>query len=510
MSPKIRTQLDRRKRRIERRLDKHDLSGMERPMFTAANIHYEIADRTRGLAHGGIGAIHVLARELGLIDAIDRRLHLLKIHLPYHESDHVLNLAYNAFCDGTCFQDIELRRNDEVFLDALGARRIPDPTTAGDFCRRFTENDVYTLLDVFHDIRIRVWAHQENSFFDCAIIDADGTLVPTAGNCKDGVDIAYDGTWGYHPLVLTLANTGEVLSLVNRSGNRPSHEGAAEQADRCMEVCFRGGFRRVLLRGDTDFSQTAHLDRWDEDSRIRFIFGYDAMPNLKAFAEDLPADAWRKLDRPERPAPKSGKRRQRPANVKDVIVRRREFETLRLQSEDVSEFCYRPTGCRKDYRMVVLRKNISREKGEARLFDEIRYFFYITNDWKRTAEETVFGANGRCNQENLLSQLHSGCHALRAPADDLTSNWAYMVMTALAWNLKAWWALRLPVASGRHQAAQREEKQWVLRLEFKAFVQAFVRLPCQLIRGGRRLIFRLLAWNPHQRIFFRLVAALRC
>lgn len=160
--------------------------------------------------------------------------------------------------------------------------------------------------------------------------------------------------------------------------------------------------------------------------------------------------------------------------------------------------------------MVVLRKNISREKGEARLFDEIRYFFYITNEWKSTAEEIVFGANGRCDQENVLSQLHGGCHALRASVDDLTSNWAYMVMTALAWNLKAWWALRLPVAPGRHQAAQRQEKQWVLGLEFKTFVQAFVRMPCQLIRGGRRLIYRLLAWNPYQRIFFRLVTALQC
>jgi hypothetical protein len=277
-----------------------------------------------------------------------------------------------------------------------------------------------------------------------------------------------------------------------------------------MKVCFRGGFRRVLLRGDTDFSQTAHLDRWDDDDRLRFIFGYDAMPNLKAFAEDLPAEAWRKLERPAAPEPKSGQRRQRPTDVKDAIVRRREFETLRLQSEDVSEFCYRPTECRKDYRMVVLRKNISREKGEARLFDEIRYFFYITNEWKSTAQEIVFTANGRCDQENLLSQLHSGCHALRATVDDLTSNWAYMVMTALAWNLKAWWALRLPVARGRHQEAQNQEKRWVLGLEFKTFVQAFVRLPCQLVRSGRRLIYRLLAWNPYQRIFFRLVAALRC
>jgi Transposase DDE domain group 1 len=493
-----------------RRLDKHDLRGMERPMFTATNLHYEIADRARGFSHGGIGVVHALVRQLGLIDAIDERLHLLKIHLPFHESDHVLNFAYNALCEGTCLQDIELRRNDEVFLDALGARRIPDPTTAGDFCRRFTEAHIRILLDIFHDIRIRVWAKQPAAFFDCATIDMDGTLVPTKGCCKQGMDIAYDGTWGYHPLVLTLANTGEVLSLINRSGNRPSHEGAAEEADRCMAVCFRGGFRRVLLRGDTDFSQTTHLDRWDADGRVGFIFGYDAMANVKHRAEDLPADAWKKLERPGRPEPKSGRQRRRPADAKDAIVRQREYKTLRLQSEEVADFRYQPVACRKEYRMVVVRKNSSQEKGEARLLDDIRYFFYITNDWESTSAEIVFAANGRCNQENLLSQLHTGCHALRAPVDDLLSNWAYMVMTALAWNLKAWWALQLPVAPGRHQDAQSQEKEWVGKLEFKAFVQTFVRLPCQLVRGGRRLVYRLLACNPHLRIFFRLVTVLQC
>src|SRR5215203_5477391 len=227
--PKIRAQLNSRKRRIDRRLDKHDLRGMERPMFTATNIHYEIADRTRGLSHGGIGAIHALARQIGLIDAIDRHLHLLKIHLPFHESDHVLNFPYNVLCEGTCLEDIELRRNDEVFLDALGATRIPDPTTAGDFCRRFKACDIHALQEAFHETRIKAWQGQPVDFFQKAIIDMDGTLVQTTGSCKKGIGLAYDGTWGYHPLVLTLANTREVLAIVNRPGNRPSHEGAAAQ-----------------------------------------------------------------------------------------------------------------------------------------------------------------------------------------------------------------------------------------------------------------------------------------
>jgi DDE family transposase len=504
---RIQRQLAARRQRIRRRLDR--TSNGARPMFAARNIRYEIAERQCGIAFGGIGTMHLLARQLGLIDAIDDRLHLLLIHLPYHESDHVLNFAYNALCDGTCLDDIELRRNDEVFLDALGAERIPDPTTAGDFCRRFTPEHVQLLQDIFNDVRLRVWARQPAGFFQQARIELDGVLVPTMGECKDGMDIAYNGIWGYHPLVVSLANTQEVLSIINRSGNRPSHEGAAAEVDRAMAVCFRGGFRTILLRGDTDFAQTKHLDRWTDDARVQFIFGVDVQPNLHVLADDLPADAWRPLQRPPRYQPQT-KPRRRPARIKEQIVVAREFQNIRLVSEQVAEFEYRPTACRKSYRLVVVRKNLSVERGERALFDDYRYFFYLTNDRVSSAAAIVFSANDRCNQENLHAQLKHGVRALQAPVDNLVSNWAYMVMTALAWNLKAWWALTLPETPGRWHERHRAEKDTVLRMEFKTFLNAFMRLPCQIIRTGRRLIYRLLSWNRWQNIFFRVCAVLRC
>src|SRR5215472_13302201 len=155
-------------------------------MMTASNIHYEIGERSRGIGIGGIGAIHTLVRRIGLIEAIDRGLHVLKIHLPYHESDHVLALAYLPLCGGTCLQDLELLRQDEVLLDALGARRLPDPTTAGDFCRRFTPDGIQTLLDIINDTRLKVWASQPPAFFEQALLDMDGFLVETTGQSKRG------------------------------------------------------------------------------------------------------------------------------------------------------------------------------------------------------------------------------------------------------------------------------------------------------------------------------------
>jgi hypothetical protein len=495
------------KRKIRRRLDRPVTAPSPQPVFTASNIHYDVADKTRAIPCGGIGAIHLLVRKFGLAEAIDERLHLLKFHFPYHESDHVLNFAYNALCNGTCLDDIELRRNDLVFLDALGADRIPDPTTAGDFCRRFAAEDVEILQDVFDRTRVRVWQQQPSEFFEEAVLDVDGTLVATGAGCKQGVDIAYDGTWGYHPLIISLANTGEVLSIVNRPGNRPSHEGAAEQLDLAILLCRQAGFRRIYLRGDTDFSQTKQLDAWDAEG-VAFLFGIDAMPNLKALAEDLAASDWAELRRPPQYVAQ-GKPRTRPEKVKDRIVRERGFKTLTRLREDVAEVAYRPTACQRTYRLIIVRQTIQVEEGQARLFDEIRYRFYLTNDRKGLPREVVFKGNDRCDQENLIAQLKGGVHALRAAVDNLTSNWAYMVMTALAWSLKAWFALSVP-ESPRHKQAHRQQKRQLLRMEFKRFVNSIILMPCQIIRGGRRLIFRLLSWNEWQGVFLRVVHALRC
>ena len=478
------------KRKLQKRLGPKAWADQAEPMFQAANLHYRMSERSRVLGCGGMGAIHRLVTCLGLDQALNENLSLLKVHVPYFESDHVLNIAYNVVTGGTCLEDIDRLRDDDHYTRSLAAERIPDPTTAGDFLRRLSATDIEKLQDTFNQARQKVWRRKPARFRRKAILDVDGTHAATTGECKAGMDISYKGIWGYAPLVISLANSKEPLYLVNRPGNATSSSEAAPWIDRAIDLVGEV-FAEVWLRGDTDFSLTQHLDRWN--SRVRFVLGYNAYASLIERAEQLPARAWRPL---ERPAPYSvlTEPRQRPDNIKQQIIRAREYKNIRLESEQVAEFDYRPTHCQHTYRMVVVRKNLSIEKGDHRLFDEIRYFFYITNDRSMTSTEVVLFANQRCDQENVIEQLKNGVNALRMPTEDLLSNWAYMVIAALAWSLKSWYGLLVPnPATG----------QAIVRMEFKHFLRRFILIPCQVVHTGRRLILRVLTYTRHLETFFK-------
>jgi hypothetical protein len=491
--------LRQRKRHIRQRLAPRHWPAQSQPMFRPCPIQYEMAQRTRAIACGGLGAVHVLAHQSGLVQAINEHVHVLKVHLPYFESDHILNLAYNPLAGGTCLDDIELLRNDEGVLDALHTERLPDPTTAGDFVRRFDRDTIIALLEAPQAIRVRMWKKRlSRAQRREGILDVDGTIAPTTGECKQGMGLSYKGVWGYHPLIVSLANTPEPLYLVNRPGNRPSHEGAVEWMDRAAHVVGQA-FEKVIFRGDTDFALTANFDRWSAQG-IGFAFGIDAMPNLVKIAESLEnTGAFSPLERPVK-RERHGPERERPPKIKEQIVMENGYKNIKLKGESIAQVAYRPGQCQRDYRLVILRKDLSIERGEHVLFPEIRYFFYITNLKERTPREIVLFCNDRCNQENLIEQLKNGLNALRMPVGDLVSNWAYMVIVALGWTLKTWWALLV-------RDGQRREE--LLKMEFKRFRQAMIQLPAQIIRSGRRVIYRLLNYQPFTRTFLETFERVR-
>lgn len=473
--------LARRQKALSTRLDRKWQPLRAEPVLESGN--YEIAGRTEAVNCGGLGMLQAVVETTGLVPAIDEELELLKRHLPYHESDHVLSLVYNILTGGQCLQDLEARRNDTAFLNALGARRIPDPTTAGDFLRRFDAASVGSLQEAIHRARTNVWRSQPKSERRLAILDIDGTIVETTGECKEKIDISYDGRWGYGPLIVSLANSQEPLYVVNRPANRPSHDGAAAWIDKSIAWAIDGGgFEKVRLRGDTDFSLTRNFDRWTQ-ADVEFVFGIDAHPSFVRRAEELPETAFEPLQRPS-----SAPKRRRSENVKKKAIEERGFKTLSLVHEDVAEMPYRPSRAQGTYRMIALRKRIQVTEGQLRLEDQIRYFFYVTNIPAEQMDPAavVRENNARCHQENLIEQLKNGVQAMRMPVREFDANWAYLVIGALAWTLKAWTGLLLPKSLGARA---------IVKMEFRRFLNELILLPAQILQGGRQLIFRLLAVN---------------
>lgn len=459
-------------------------SAQSSPMFSSGRVGYEVAGHGDVTEFGGIAALHRLVCRLGLPAAINERLSLLKVHLPYSESDHVLNLAYNVAVGGKRLEDIERLRHDVAYMNAIGTELVPDPTTAGDFCRRFSAEDVGALMDAVNAVRVKVWRGRGAGMLGpVAYLDVDGTDAPTGSQHAAGVDISYKGVWGYAPLLVSLANTREVLFLVNRPGNVPSHAGAAAWIDKAIALVSPYA-PRVCLRGDTDFSLTANFDRWS--SAVDFVLGMDASPTLVGRAQALDESAWALLTRPGRPGSTPGKSRARRLNHKKAIVATRGYVNLQLNCEHVAEFDYQPGKCAQPYRVVVVRKNITKSAGETALIDQLRYFFYITTRQDLSAAQVVACANARCDQENINAELKNGVNALRVPLYDLVSNWAYMVAAALTLNIKSWFAMMM---------RKKSDRRAVIGMEYRQFLNEFIAISARVIQHARSTTIRVLGYT---------------
>ena len=487
-----------RQQKLQERLAHKGFASKGQPLLRNLPISYEVADRTRVLGVGGLGAIHRLVTKLALPALINQRVCLLKRHLPYFESDHILSLCYSLLCGGKPLEDINRLRTDEVYLNALGVERLPAPSTAGDFLRRFKQDDILNLQEAINQARVKVWKTQDETFFKQAIIDMDGTIFSTDAECTQGIDYcAYKKMWGYGPLMLSLAHTCEPLYVVNRPASAPSHQGVAIWLDRALKL-VGPHFEDIWFRGDTDFSLTVHFDRWDAQG-VRFIFGYDAWKTLIDKANLLPPDAWSFLQRPAYQV--KTKPRKKPRNVKKELIKKRGYQHIETIKEAVASFSYRPVKCKKTYRIIALKKHLQITKGGKIVDHQIRYFFYITNDENTPDAQLIGFINQRCNQENTIEQLKNGIPAFHAPSNTLEANWTYMLIASLAWNLKAWYGLLIndPML-----------KQQLVKMEFKQFLTRFIFIPCQIISKGRRLIYRIANFTYDTLAFIDIFQRLKC
>jgi hypothetical protein len=450
--------------------------------------------------YAGLATAVLLAKKLGLGREIDTQLRLLKFPLPYGESDHVLTHSYNLFVGGSCIQDIENLQASEAVKNLLGADRIPDPTTAGDFLRRFRPSHLERLQGAVDAARVKVWKRMPRRLRRRATVDIDSHIQEVYGDCKEGADFSYTRKWSYHPLLVTLAETGECLRLINRPGNATSAEGAAEVLRDVFEL-MRGRFGRIYLRGDSKFCQREIVALCEEPRHaVRFALVKEESPNVRILAETLDESAWEPhVARPDRQSPPgSDKPRQRRRRHRRLIAAERGYRNLDTVREWVAEVPYSLTKCQGTFRLVIKRKLIEERNGQKEFLRHYVYRFILSNigPSEMTAAEVVRFAYGRCDQENAIEQAKNGLNGFRMPAGSLVANGAFLLAGQIAWCLRAWLSLiALPSET--------------LRWEWKRFRHAFVYAPAKVVKIAREVVVRISASHRWAVQLIRAVDRLR-
>ena len=445
------------------------------PVLRHPTLHLssEASDTT---PYGGLALATGLVRSLGIARDLDRELSLLYAHRPFHESDHVLTHVYTLYAGGTCIEDIADLQTSEPVRRILGADRIPDPTTAGDFLRRFDKDALRSLDQVIDRAQEKVWKRRYGKKKAArAVIDLDSCVRPVYGDQKEGTDFTYKGSFGYHPLVISMAGTMECLRLINRSGNEGSAVGSETHLRELFPMLGRR-FKQVIVRGDSAFAKQAIFDACEEAGH-HFAVVSPQQRNFVSLFEALPGDQWKPYRQRKQTSEPKGKQRKRGPNYRRERALSRNKRNLQLEKQWIAEIAYQPERSEQSYRLIARYQEIEEhEQGE--LFTLTRFRFILSNlPPKVSAEEVMDLTYQRCDQENLIEQLQNGVAALGMPTGGMLSNAAFMTCARLAHNLKPWLAqLALP----------RETMRW----EWKRFRRSFVYCAARVVFTARQVHVR--------------------
>jgi hypothetical protein len=461
--------------------------------FRSPKLHARV-ESSESTALGGLALAVGLMARLRVAQSIDERVSLLHSRRPYHESDHVLIHVYNLFVGGSAIEDIADLQQSEPVRRMLGAARIPDPSTAGDFLRRFDRKSIAALDEAIDEAQERVWKRRYGNR-KCAlgIVDLDSHVRHVYGNQKEGADFTYKGGFGYHPLVISLAETQECLRLVNRSGNMASAEGAAQELENLVPM-LSGRFEKVLVRGDSAFARQDIFDVCDENG-LHFAMVSGVQQNFAALAESLDVSCWRPFRGTEESPANERKTRRRGRNLRRLRARRRGKRDLKLAKQWLAEIDYTPAR-EKAYRLIIRKQRIE-ESEQGELFELWRYRYVLTNLPRTVStEEVVRQTYRRCDQENVIEQLQSGVAAMRMPTGGFLANYAHLVCARLAHNLKSWLAMT---------ALPREVMRW----EWKRFRKAFVYVAARVVRSARQNVLRLASSHRFAPLLQRAIVCLQ-
>jgi hypothetical protein len=443
-------------------------------------LHLHEDRRANVTPFGGLSLVVEFFRRFRVAQRIDAQVKVLKVHNPFYESDHVLAQACSLFVGGTCLEDVAILQHDEAAKRLLGACRLPDPTTAGDFLRRFDRNEAPEALRQLRtsvdEVQDAVWRKLSRKKRKLATVDLDGKVKEFYATQKEGADFSHNGKWSYHPLMASLAQTGECLAVRNRPGNFRSSEGAADLLEELLPR-IEPRFRTILVRGDSDFDR-ADVRRVVEEHGAFFAFVARETGPRPTIAANIDECGWLPFSNPKRrprpPVPPRKKKRNRRRRT----ARRRGYKELRQTRQWMTEVPCTPKGSDTPCRLIIRRQLIEERKGQQLLFSTYRFHYVLTNLPDDFAPSDVIDITyQRCDQENLIEQMGSGLAMWRMPVAEFDGNCAWLEIARLAWNLSKWIALL---------SLDREVIHW----EWKRFRLAFVYLAVEVVRQARRTTIR--------------------
>ncbi len=450
-------------------------------------------------ALGGLSLLCQLAQRVQFHRKVDEQVGVLKIHQGYAESDHLFHLLSSMVAGSSCIEDVGRLKEDKVYKKLTGVDKVTDPTTMGDFLRRFGRSDLNDLKEAIWQMRERAWDKAGRKLPRHIAVDLDSRVSEVYGNCKQGADFSWKKCFSYHPEMLSIAETGEWLDVVNRSGNEPSGQKAAYLLRRNLPRLSQR-FASVCVRGDSKFGRTDVLKECLKHE-ARVCVSWAAYPNLIRLAEELPEQRWQLMERESKGdawGQPVEKKRRKGRNLRRQKARRRGYKDKKLLVEHVAEFAYQPTHKKKKmpqtYRMMVIRKQIE-VAGKTGLYDQYEYRFILTDLQEPWLEKIVRYARGRSNQENLIEQGKNGVSAFRMPTGQLLANEVWMVMAMLAQCCKSWMCL---LALGTDK----------LGWEWKRFRWHFIYIVARVTRGSRQRHVFFSVGRPQYRVLLRGMIAL--
>jgi hypothetical protein len=408
------------------------------PVFTNPPLKIKANNQAPMTSYTGLALARDLINRLELPRLIDENVAVLKRHRPYHESDHILTQVYNFLSGGESIVDIERLQENTAVRRILGADRILDPTTAGDFLARFTSKQLDAFRSVLDAAQGQAFSLLDKEKRTIATIDSDSSIHEVYGEKKEGADYAYNNTYCYSALYITLAETGDVLHQDLREGNTYSSVGTKEVLGGIIDR-VKPHFMKVRYRGDSAFYDK-DIVRIVDAAGVEFFITADQTAPLMKKILALDEGEWKSFRHKKLGGTKTGKKRKKRRNKKKARAKKRNRRIVQKGKVETATVTYQPVGWDKAYRFVVKRTEI-RERSKQLCFDErlCKYSYYIVATNSTASNSKVMNiAQGRGNQENLIKDFKYGLGLDHVPTGFLGANKMYFLIAALAWNLKTW------------------------------------------------------------------------